>query len=255
VAVELVISAVFAFVGRSFASVIKQISMNETNFIKTFQAGGLVMWPLLLFSIVVVALSIERGLFWWKNISRQKNFAQRFFLRYRQYSQLQPQDLERERDLPLARIFMAAIGLPQPTTEEFRLALETESQAELPSLNRFSGVFDSVITLSPLLGLLGTVIGLMNSFAALGVGGANASNTNSISAGIGEALTATATGLIVAILASIASSFFRGCYQRQLIFMQEYCGQIELIYRSHYSQKINQQTNSATHLSNPGALI
>jgi biopolymer transport protein ExbB len=209
----------------------------ETNIIKTFQAGGLVMWPLLLFSIVVIALSIERGFFWWKTISRQKNFVQRFFLRYRQYPQLQPHDLEREQDLPLARIFMAALGLPQPTNEEFRLALETESQAELPGLNRFSGIFDSVITLSPLLGLLGTVIGLMNSFAALGIG---STNTNSISAGIGEALTATATGLIVAILASIAASFFRSCYQRQLIFMQEYCGQIELIYRSHYHQSGSQ---------------
>jgi biopolymer transport protein ExbB len=216
--------------------------MNGTNIIKTFQAGGLVMWPLLAFSVLVVALSIERSFFWWKNISRQKNFVQRFFLRYRQYPQLQPHDLGREQDLPLARIFMAAIGLPQPTTEEFRLALETESQAELPSLNRFSGIFDSVITLSPLLGLLGTVIGLMNSFTALGVG--NTSSTNSISAGIGEALTATATGLIVAILTSVAASFFRGCYQRQLIFMQEYCGQIELIYRSHCNQRNILETNS-----------
>jgi biopolymer transport protein ExbB len=205
----------------------------ETNIIKIFQAGGLVMWPLLLFSIVIIALSIERSLFWWKTISRQQKFVQRFFLRYRQYPQLQPHDLEREQDLPLARIFMAALGLPQPTNEEFRLALETESQSELPGLNRFSGIFDSVITLSPLLGLLGTVIGLMNSFAALGVGSTNA---NSISAGIGEALTATATGLVVAIMASIAASFFRSCYQRQLIFIQEYCGQIELIYRSHSPQ-------------------
>ncbi len=208
----------------------------ETNIIKTFQAGGLVMWPLLLFSIVIVALSIERSFFWWKTISRQKNFVQRFFLRYRQYPQLQPHDLEQEQDLPLARIFMAALGLPQPTTEEFRLALETESQAELPGLNRFAEIFDSVITLSPLLGLLGTVTGLMNSFASLNIGNAGANATN-ISAGIGEALITTATGLIVAIFASIMASFFRSFYQRQLIFFQEYCGQIELIYRMHYGQK------------------
>jgi biopolymer transport protein ExbB len=207
--------------------------MNENNFIKTFQAGGFVMWPLLIFSIVVLALSIERIIFWRKTMSRQQSFAKRFFDSYREYPQLKPQELGRDTDLPLARIFVAAISLSNPTVEDFRLALETESQAELPGLNRFAEVFDSVITLSPLLGLLGTVIGLMSSFTALGIGGANASNTNTISAGIGEALTATAAGLVVAIFASIMASFFRSRYQRQLIFLQEYCGQIELIYRSH----------------------
>jgi biopolymer transport protein ExbB len=207
--------------------------MNENNFIKTFQAGGFVMWPLLIFSVVVLALSIERIIFWQKTMSRQQSFAKRFFDSYREYPQLKPQELGRDTDLPLARIFVAAISLSNPTVEDFRLALETESQAELPGLNRFAEVFDSVITLSPLLGLLGTVIGLMSSFTALGIGGANASNTNTISAGIGEALTATAAGLVVAIFASIMASFFRSRYQRQLIFLQEYCGQIELIYRSH----------------------
>lgn len=221
--------------------------MNEINIVKTFQTGGFVMWPLLLFSVVVVALLIERALFWQKTMSRQKSFVQRFFASYREYPNLKPQDLSRDQDLPLARIFMAAISLPNPTTEDFRLALETESQAELPGLNRFAGIFDSVITLSPLLGLLGTVIGLMSSFAALGIGGANASNTSSISAGIGEALTATAAGLVVAIFTSIVASFFRGCYQRQLTFMQEYCGQIELIHRSHrYRQPVNPPTTLST---------
>jgi biopolymer transport protein ExbB len=219
--------------------------MNETNIVKIFQAGGFVMWPLLIFSIVIVALSIERLVFWRKTMSRQKNFVQRFFTSYREYPQLKPQELSRDEDLPLARIFMAALSLPNPTVEDFRLALETESQAELPGLNRFAEIFDSVITLSPLLGLLGTVIGLMNSFAALGIGGA--SNTNNISAGIGEALTATATGLVVAIFASIVASIFRSRYQRQLTFLQEYCGQAELIYRSHRNrQQLNQLTTSPT---------
>jgi biopolymer transport protein ExbB len=224
--------------------------MNETNVVKIFQAGGFVMWPLLIFSIVIVALSIERLVFWRKTMSRQKNFVQRFFTSYREYPQLKPQELSRDEDLPLARIFMAALSLPNPTVEDFRLALETESQAELPGLNRFAEIFDSVITLSPLLGLLGTVIGLMNSFAALGIGGANASNTNNISAGIGEALTATATGLVVAIFASIVASIFRSRYQRQLTFLQEYCGQAELIYRSHCNR---QQLNQPTTLPNSRA--
>jgi biopolymer transport protein ExbB len=220
--------------------------MNETNIIKTFQSGGFVMWPLLIFSIAVVALSIERTLFWRKNMSRQKNFVQRFLQRYREYPQIKPHDLGRDQDLPLARIFMAAIALPSPTIEEFRLALETEAQAELPGLNRFADLFDSIITLSPLLGLLGTVTGLMASFSVLNAGAASASNSAGISMGIAEALVSTAAGLIVAITASFISSFFRGFYQRQLAFIQEYCGQIELIYRSHYAR---QSLTSSTVLS------
>ncbi len=211
--------------------------MGENSIIKTFQAGGFIMWPLLIFSIVVVALSIERLVFWRKTMSRQKNFVQRFFTSYREYPQLKPQELNRDQDLPLARIFMAALSLPNPTVEDFRLALETESQAEVPGLNRFSEIFDSVITLSPLLGLLGTVTGLMNSFASLNLGNASATNATNISAGIAEALITTAAGLIVAIFTSIMASFFRIFYQRQLIFLQEYCGQIELIYRMHCGRK------------------
>ena len=217
--------------------------MNETSIIKTFQAGGFVMWPLLFFSVAVVALSIERLIFWRKTMGRQRNFVQRFFTAYREYPQLRPQELNRDQDLPLARIFMAALSLPSPTVEDFRLALETESQAELPGMNRFAEIFDSIVTLSPLLGLLGTVTGLMGSFEALSAGGA--SSTNSISAGISEALITTAAGLIVAIFASIVASIFRSCYQRQLTFLQEYCGQAELIYRSHYNhQHLNKSTVS-----------
>jgi biopolymer transport protein ExbB len=218
--------------------------MNETNVVKIFQAGGFVMWPLLIFSIVIVALSIERTIFWQKNMSRQKSFVQRFFTTYREYPQLKPQELSRDEDLPLARIFMSALSLTNPTAEDFRLALETESQAEIPGLSRFAEIFDSVITLSPLLGLLGTVTGLMNSFASLNVGSVGASNTTNISAGIGEALITTAAGLIVAIFASIMASFFRSFYQRQLIFLQEYCGQIELIHRMHSGRKKNSSSTA-----------
>jgi biopolymer transport protein ExbB len=144
--------------------------------------------------------------------------------------------LKQNADLPIARIFLAALELEQPNPEEFRLALESEAQAELPGLKRFNVVFETIIALSPLLGLLGTVLGLINSFASLTLGSVGGSQTVGVTAGISEALVSTATGLIVAIFALVFSNAFRGLYQRQSAHIQEYGGQLELLYRRRYEK-------------------
>lgn len=138
--------------------------------------------------------------------------------------------------MPLARIFLAALELEEPNPEEFRLALESESQAEIPVLKRFQNLFDTIISLSPLLGLLGTVLGLITSFASLNLGDVGGSRTASVTAGISEALVSTAAGLIVAIFILLFSNTFRGLYQRQIALIQEYGGQLELLYRRRYER-------------------
>jgi biopolymer transport protein ExbB len=72
--------------------------------------------------------------------------------------------------LPLARIFLEALELDSPNIEEFRLALESGAQAEIPILKRFNTIFDTIISLSPLFGLLGTVLGLITTFGSLKLG-------------------------------------------------------------------------------------
>jgi biopolymer transport protein ExbB len=215
------------------------------NPIKVFNDGGFVMWPLLVFSIAVLAISIERGWFWLRIIRSQTSFVRQFFEIYSQQPSLAVDKLRYDRHLPLARIFIAALSLDRPDSEDFRLALETEAQAELPSLKRFNNFFDLVITLSPLFGLLGTVTGLIQSFSALKLGEVGGTNTANVSAGIGEALVSTAAGLIVAIFASVIASIFRSLYQRQIAVIQEYCGQLELAYR-HRQQSIPEPTETTT---------
>ena len=202
-----------------------------------FAAGGVVMWPLLAFSVLGLALIVERLRFWVRINKRQNRVVRDVLNLYRLDNIVGAIDkLQKNADLPLARIFLAALELEEPNPEEFRLALESESQAEIPVLKRFQNIFETIISLAPLLGLLGTVLGLIASFASLNLGDVGGSKTASVTAGISEALVSTASGLIVAIFILLFANTFRGLYQRQIALIQEYGGQLELLYRRRYER-------------------
>lgn len=202
-----------------------------------FAAGGVVMWPLLAFSVLAVALIIERVRFWLKINSRQNRVVREVLNLYRRDNVVGAMDqLQKNADLPIARIFLTALELEEPNPEEFRLALESEAQAEIPLLKRFQNIFDTIISLAPLLGLLGTVLGLIVSFASLNIGDVGGSKTAGVTAGISEALVSTASGLVVAIFVLLFANTFRGLYQRQIALIQEYGGQLELLYRRRYER-------------------
>jgi len=200
-----------------------------------FSAGGVVMFPLLAFSILAIALILERIAFWQRVTKRQNRITREVLKLYPYEAQAAFLKLEQNSDLPLARVFLAALELEQPTPEEFRLALESAAQAEMPILNRFSSVFETIIGASPLLGLLGTILGLIEAFAALRIGDIGGSKTAGVTGGISEALISTASGLCVALFTLLFANTFRGLYRRQLALMQEYGGKLELLYRRYYA--------------------
>jgi biopolymer transport protein ExbB len=202
-----------------------------------FTAGGVVMWPLLAFSLLGVALIIERIIFWARINNRQNKVVREVLQLYRLDNVVSALDkLQKNADLPIARIFLAALELEEPTPEEFRLALESEAQAEIPLLKRSQNIFETIIGLAPLLGLLGTVLGLINSFASLNIGDVGGTKTTGVTSGISEALVSTASGLVVAIFTLLFANTFRGLYQRQIAWIQEYGGQLELLYRRRYER-------------------
>ncbi len=209
---------------------------------KIIIAGGVVMIPLCIFSIIAATLIIERLVFWSKILTYQPRLVQEVIKIYR--SNLQVGDLEarlisflqKNRDLPIGRIFLMALELDRATPEEFKLALETAAQGELPKFKRFNTMFETIISISPLLGLLGTILGLMQSFASLKIGDIGGTNTLNVSAGISEALISTAAGLIVAIVALFFNNMFKGFYREQLGIIQQYGGQLELIYTRRYGK-------------------
>lgn len=193
------------------------------------------MFPLLGLSILALALILERIVFWVSVLRSQDRLVREVLTLYRRSEKAAHQRLEQYLHIPVARIFLVALELEQATPEEFRLALETAAQAEIPLLKRFNTVFDTVISISPLLGLLGTILGLIRSFSSLRVGDLGGTQTQGVSAGISEALISTAAGLIVAIFTLLFANTFRGLYQRQIALIQEYGGQLELLHRRLYS--------------------
>ncbi|MEC4891683.1 MAG: MotA/TolQ/ExbB proton channel family protein [Oscillatoria sp. PMC 1051.18] len=196
--------------------------------------GEIVLIPLLGFSLVAIALIIERCIFWWRLQKFQEPIIKEFLTQYQSNSQTSLTLLENGSHFPLPRIFLAALELNNPTPEEFRLALETAAQAEITILKRFNTVFETIISIAPLLGLLGTILGLIEAFAALRLGDISNTNTAGVTGGISDALITTVAGLVVAIFTLLFANTFRGLYRRQLTTIQKYGGKLELLYRHYY---------------------
>nr|WP_017661876.1 MotA/TolQ/ExbB proton channel family protein [Baaleninema simplex] len=193
------------------------------------QSGGLVMIPLLIFSIVAIALIAERVVFWSRVNRRQSRVIREALNRYSDDPYTAAHRLRQNADLPMARIFLEAVELQNPSPEAVRLALESSTQQELPLLRRFNTAFDIIIGASPLLGLLGTILGLIRSFASLQLGDIGSGSAMMVTGGISEALISTAAGLIVAIFTLIFANIFRGFYKRQLAAIQACGSYLELL--------------------------
>ncbi|MDJ0687419.1 MAG: MotA/TolQ/ExbB proton channel family protein [Xenococcaceae cyanobacterium MO_188.B32] len=202
-----------------------------------FNNGGVVMFPLLGLSIFSLAMILERSLFWFRLARGQEKILKKVLTLYQEDPEMADLTLKRHQHLPMARIFLAALSLKRPTPEKFRLALESAAQAEIPLLKRFSNSFETITSISPLLGLLGTVLGLIASLASLRIGDIESSQAAGVTGGISEALTSTATGLVIAIFTLFFASTFRGLYLQQIALIQEFGGQLELLHLEKYEQK------------------
>lgn len=204
---------------------------------RLFAAGGLVMVPLLLLSIATLALAMERCLFWLR-LRQQRSLVHGVLEAYRQNPQLALAKLKQYPQLPIARIFLTAIAIGDTTPEEFRLALESAAQAEIPLLKRFQTVFETIIGIAPLLGLLGTVMGLIRVLSNIRVGETAPAASENVTLGVGEALISTAAGLVVAIVALVFANLFQGLYRRQRAFLQEAGGRLEILHRRYLRQSL-----------------
>ena len=141
-------------------------------------------------------------------------------------------------------VYLEALSIPNATPNEFVLALDARTQSELPNLRRFNIVFEVIVGLAPLLGLLGTVTGLIASFGSLTLGDIGGSKSLNVTGGISEALISTAVGLIVAVMALIAATIFRSLYAQQIAYFDECCTQLELQHLRSHRQQAHQQVNT-----------
>jgi biopolymer transport protein ExbB len=203
----------------------------------TLVAGGITIIPLMICSFLTITLAIERAIFW-SQIRKYQKRTVRTALQIHQESSIQAEEfLQQHLNLAIARIYLEAISIPESTPAEFSLALDAKTQSEIPMLKRFNNIFEIIVGLAPLLGLLGTVTGLITSFSFLTLGDVGGSKSLNVTGGISEALISTAVGLIVAVIALIAASIFRSLYAQQVAYLDECCSQLELQHlRSHRQQ-------------------
>ena len=181
------------------------------------------MYPILVCALVAVAVVGERT-FWWMRESSRRD----------------PKKLEEilaaleNGDVPAAKI---AEGSPDPVVRMIHNglnhvhasllgALELGAGIELERAGRFLTVMDTLVTLSPLLGLLGTVTGLMRAF--ISVGSAELS-VKSVTGGIGEALIATACGLGIAIFSLVPFNYFTSRVARLQFELEAAATNVELM--------------------------
>lgn len=165
--------------------------------------GGPIMYPILVVGIFAVGVLVER-IFWWIRFSAQRNGGQLEQV----YATLEAGDLDKAIALsaktsdPVVR--MVHHGLKHQHSS-MQGALEVAAGHELQAAGRFLGAMDTVVTLGPLLGLLGTVTGIMGSFSSIGD---SELAVEKVTGGIGEALIATAAGLGIAIATLVPMNYF-----------------------------------------------
>ena len=192
-----------------------------------FRSGGLVMWPLLLCSLLCFYCLIERIIFW-RNIKWYNNTIKKSIINhYLNSSKTFVDYLREDKTYPLFSILLKAIKFDNCSDESFHLALSSALQSEIPSLKKHNNIFTTIITISPLLGLLGTVLGLIDSFSLINLGQSGVNNV-AVTGGISEALVSTAAGLIVAITSLLFSNYFKIEFQRELPLIQEFLVQFEI---------------------------
>src|SRR5437660_6714639 len=175
-----------------------------TNFlIDNFQKGGPIMWPILIVSVIGVAVVIERA-FWWTGrwMRRDPKRIEKVFTAIETGDVTEASRLSRGSRDPVLRMMWNGLNHQHASLQG---ALQVAAGIEIKRAGRFLVVMDTLVTLAPLLGLLGTITGLIRSFSFLGN---EELAVQAVTGGIAEALIATACGLGIAIFSLVPFNFF-----------------------------------------------
>ena len=187
------------------------------------------MWPLLFFSIISFACIIERFIFWKRVVSLNRNNLNSIAEKFSNLENLQHSKNKNDLYNPYKKLLLKVKEFNLNNQKNLSIALAISLQSIQYEFDKFNNFFSTTIAISPLLGLLGTVFGLINSFSFIDIGNIGV-NAEEVTGGISEALISTAAGLIIAIFTLIFSNYFKAIRNKQLRIMNEFCGKFETIY-------------------------
>ena len=197
------------------------------SLLSTVVGGGILMVPLIGCSLALAVFGIERAVSLRTGRVVPRMFVDRFI------EQLQDGEFSRQQAIaacdssgsPVARVFAAVVRRWGRPAVEIEQAAIDACEREIMHLRRYRRVFNGVATIAPLLGLLGTVFGLIRSFNDVAAAGAMG-RPDMLAGGFGEALITTAMGLVVAIPAMVLHSFFTSRVDRLALRLDATCQQV-----------------------------
>ena len=203
--------------------------------IDVFLKGGPIMYPLLICSIIALTVIIERMIFWIVEDHRRDQALVNDVLSLAERGDWEAvrTTIGDSKDFAL-RILVAGI-----LHKEFSMAkaMETAATDEIDRMRQHLPILDTIITVSPLLGIFGTVIGIILSFEILGSAGIE--EPQAVTAGIAQALITTASGLGIAILSLFPYNYFNSRVEKAAAYIEKYATSLEIVY-----EKLNQPNNN-----------
>lgn len=183
------------------------------------KSGGVLIWPLLLCSIISLAIIAER--FW--SLQKKRIISTNLVKRVWEWNKegvLDARLIEQvRRDSPLGRVLAAGLVNREHDREVMKESIEEVGRHVAHELERFLNTLGTIASISPLLGLLGTVIGMIKVFAVITAQGVG--DPSVLAEGISEALITTAVGLTVAIPSLMFYRYFRGRVDELVVTMEQ----------------------------------
>jgi len=181
-----------------------------------FQQGGVVMWLLLLASFLTTLITIER-LFLWSHyhFKKERYAVLDCFAALNQKEKTRALQCCKRLETPALQMLSYGIkALPFSPNEK----MEAYAEEQISEMSRGQSLLDTIITLAPMLGILGTVLGIIDSFNILSLQGVD--NPTAVVGGIAQALISTASGLVVALLALLPYNLFRSFIQKLTLHLE-----------------------------------
>jgi len=181
--------------------------------------GGIIMWPILLCSVIGLAIAIERFITLRRASIDTREFMDTMRQVLRQNRTQEAIEICDKTDAPVARILKAGILKHDRPKEDIREAIEDAGNLEIPRLERYLSALATCANIAPLLGLLGTVSGMITAFAQI-QNKRGQVNPSDLAEGIGNALVTTAFGLSVAIPMLVLYNYFTTRVDNMVVEME-----------------------------------
>jgi len=192
-----------------------------------FLKGGPLMWPLLLCSLISLTISIERLIFWYKMGRRNNGRLSDDIFRHTEKG-----DFEVAHSAGSGSPDVAAIVLVSGLVHRdygLRESMQVAAENEIARMKRGLNVLDTIITMAPLLRILGTVLGIIESFDLLGMSGIE--DPKAVTGGIAQALITTATGLSIALATLVPFNYLVSKVQKATKYLENVTTRFEVAYR------------------------